>query len=47
MYTYNANKMFGLNEWINDYNHHMYGMMSYTVSNKKNRYDNIRVRLIP
>jgi hypothetical protein len=35
MYTYNANKMFGLNEWINDYNHDIYRMMSYIVSNKK------------
>jgi hypothetical protein len=35
MYTYNAKKMFGLKEWINDYNYDMCGMMSYTVSDKK------------
>jgi hypothetical protein len=35
MYTYNAKKMFGLKEWIHDYNHDMCGMMSYTVSDKK------------
>jgi hypothetical protein len=40
-------KMFGLKEWIHDYNHDMYGMMSYTVSDKKFVTDNIRVRLVP
>jgi hypothetical protein len=39
-------KMFGLKEWIHDYNHDMYGMMSYTVSDKKIVTDNIRVRLV-
>jgi hypothetical protein len=28
-------KMFRLKEWINNYNHNMCGMMSYTVSDKK------------
>jgi hypothetical protein len=39
--------MFGLKEWIHDYNHDMCGMMSYTVSDKKFVTDNIRVRLVP
>ena len=47
MYTYNAKKMFGLKEWIHDYNHDMCGMMSYMVSDKKFVTDNIRVRLVP
>jgi hypothetical protein len=38
--------MFGLKEWINDYNHDMCGMMPYTVSDKKFVTDNIRVRLV-
>jgi hypothetical protein len=28
-------KMFGLKEWIHDYNHDMCGMLSYTISDKK------------
>jgi hypothetical protein len=47
MYTYNAKKMFELNELINDYNHDMCGIMSYIVSNKKFVNNNIRVRLVP
>jgi hypothetical protein len=43
MYTYNAKKMFGLKEWINDYNHNMCGIMSYTASYKIFVTDNIRV----
>ena len=39
--------MFGHKEWINDYNHDMSEMMSYTVSDKKFVTDNIRVRLVP
>jgi hypothetical protein len=39
--------MFGLKEWIHDYNHDMCGMMSYTTSDKKFVTDNIRVRLVP
>jgi hypothetical protein len=46
MYTYNAKKMFGLKEWINDYNHDMCGMVSYTVSDKKFVTNNIRVRSV-
>jgi hypothetical protein len=46
MYTYNAENV-GLKEWINDYNHDMCGMMSYTVSDKKFVTDNICVRLVP
>jgi hypothetical protein len=38
MYTYNAKTMFGLREWLNDYNHDMSGMMCYTVSDKKIHY---------
>jgi hypothetical protein len=38
--------MFRLEEWINDYNHDMCGMMSYTVFDKKFVTDNIRVRLV-
>jgi hypothetical protein len=39
--------MFGLKEWIHDYNHDMCVMMSYMISDKKFVTDNIRVRLIP
>jgi hypothetical protein len=39
--------MFGLKEWIHDYNHNMCGMMSYMISDKKFITDNIRVRLVP
>jgi hypothetical protein len=39
--------MFGIKEWIHDYNHDMCGMMSYTVSDKKFVTDNIRIRLVP
>jgi hypothetical protein len=39
--------MFGLKEWIHDYNHDMCGMMSYTISDKKFVTDNIRIRLVP
>jgi hypothetical protein len=35
--------MFGLKEWINDYNHDVCVMMPYTVSDKKIVADNIRV----
>jgi hypothetical protein len=38
--------MFGLKEWIHDYNHDMCGMMSYTTSDKNFVTDNIRVRLV-
>jgi hypothetical protein len=38
--------MFGLKQWIHDYNHDMCGMMSYTISDKKFVTDNIRVRLV-
>jgi hypothetical protein len=31
-------KIFGLKEWINDYNHNICGMMSYTTPDKKIRY---------
>jgi hypothetical protein len=40
-------KMFRLKEWINDYNHNMCGMMSYTVSDKKIVNDDICVWLVP
>jgi hypothetical protein len=40
-------KMFGLKKWINDYNHDICGMMSYTVSDKKIVTDNICVQLVP
>ena len=39
--------MFGLKEWIHDYNHDMCGMMYYMISDKKFVTDNIRVRLVP
>jgi hypothetical protein len=39
--------MFGIKEWINDYNHDICGMMSYTVLDKKFVTDNICVRLVP
>jgi hypothetical protein len=40
-------KMFGLKEWLIDYNNHdMYVIMSYTLSNKKSTYV-IRVPLVP
>jgi hypothetical protein len=39
--------MFGLKEWIHDYNHDMCGMMFYTVSDKNFVIDNICVRLVP
>jgi hypothetical protein len=38
MYTYNAKTMFGPGEWINDYNHDMSGMMSYTGIRQKKHY---------
>jgi hypothetical protein len=36
--------MFGLKEWMHDYNHDMRGMMSYTIYDKKFVTDNIRIR---
>jgi hypothetical protein len=39
-------KMFRFKEWINDYNHNMCGMMSYTVSDKKIITDDICVSLV-
>jgi hypothetical protein len=39
--------MFGLKEWIHDYNYNMCGLMPYTVSDKISVTDNICVQLIP
>jgi hypothetical protein len=39
--------MFGLKEWIHDYNYDMCRMMFYTVSGKKIVTNNICVRLVP
>jgi hypothetical protein len=35
IYSHIMLKMFGLKEWIHDYNNNMCGMLSYTVSDKK------------
>jgi hypothetical protein len=42
MYTYNAKNVWTQGVHINDYNHDISGMMSYTVSDKKSVTDNIR-----
>jgi hypothetical protein len=34
MSTYNPQKMFGLKEGLNDYNYDMFGIVSYTISDK-------------
>ena len=38
MSTYNPQKMFGPKEGLNDYNYDMFGIVSYTISDKNIRY---------
>jgi hypothetical protein len=47
MSTYNPQKMFGPKEGLNDYNYDMFGIVSYTISDKIFVTDAICVRLVP
>ena len=38
MSTYNLQKMFGLKEELSDYNYDIFGIVSYTISDKNIRY---------